>query len=130
MRLTLLREAEREALRAYRLEWQTKHSIPYRTAVAEEIQRLLDKGMPRKVLLEAMGTKNYATLNDYLGLIAEPEEAIPEIVLEDVQIEVGEETATVDGHEYVRTTEGDWEPKDFGSADAWKMLDFLPKGEE
>lgn len=130
-RLSKLRKAEQDARQAYMSEWINVHSIPYRLKVGHELARLLAAGTTKKVLLKMLGTTNYSTLNDYLLLIEEPPEDIPE-VREEVEVEVadGGYYATVNGLEYERGPEGDWEPKDMSNAEAWRLLDHLPKDED
>lgn len=124
-RVAAAREAEREARAKYLKQWQVVESVPYRTVTAEAIKDALEGGATKKSVLLALGTSNYGTVRDYLKLLGE--DVVEIKVHEDFHVTMTKEGATIEGYEFIRDSEGDWEPVEKDSEEAWALMQHLPQ---
>ena len=122
-RIESAREAEKQAKARYMDRWRITESVPYRLTTAHAIKSALEAGVTRKAILHALGTSNYGTVGEYLRLVDEPEA----YQREDEKVRLTEDGAEIDGHAFVRDGEGNWEPVDKDSEEAWTLLQQLPQ---
>ena len=125
-RITQAREAEKLARTRFLQRWAAVESVPYRLVTARAIREALEQGATKKDVLGALETTNYNTVNDYLKMVSEIVEEQEENG-HAPRVRITTDGATVGPYSYVRDGEGNWEPEETESDEAWSLLQHLPQ---